>query len=195
MRADLVRAKRLLAGGPAPVTGTPGDPSRRRWRPAPRRRKRPDDWPPPWPPVLAPGDLLLLVGDLGRQDDLHPGPGPGPGGDRSRHQPHLHPGPGLPLPAPVPSAPSSTPTSTGSTGSRTSSTWDSARWWRTGRWPSSSGATWPPRSSAPTSSPSASPRRLRRPRLVTLLPAGAWAARRAALAAARGPLGRPPGRA
>ena len=60
MRADLVRAKRLMAGD--------GERDRERWPVAVRSRFAGRDhgrWRPAWPRLCRPGDVVLLIGDLG----------------------------------------------------------------------------------------------------------------------------------
>ena len=135
MRADLVRAKRLVSGGPGvswPSNARPrrADATRalaaRLARPVPRRRRR------------AAGRRPRR-----RQDGLRPGlrrraRGGGPG-----DEPHLRARAPLPLRAGQPVRALSTPTCTAPTRWPRWPTWPWPSWSRRTRWPSSSGATRP----------------------------------------------------
>ena len=141
MRADFVRAKRLMAAGPTGDAGPSQLHDGRRPRTTRELAGRSGAR------LCRPGDVVLLVGrPRRRQDGLRPGlrrrarrGGPG-------DQPDLRAGAPLPLRRRAArSAPSSTPTSTAPARWTRSPTWPWPSWSRRTPSPSSSGATWPRR--------------------------------------------------
>ena len=138
MRADLVRAKRLIAEGRRErgPSGAPTDsvagrrPGRLAGRlapPVPGRRRRPAG-----------------RGPRRGQDGVRPGLRRRARGGRPGDQPDVRAGAPVPLrPRAARSGPSSTLTCTAPARWTRSSTWPWPSWSRRTRWPSSSGATWP----------------------------------------------------